>query len=115
MGIQATNAATTFPPGPYHVRPASETSGWGVCVSNGREIVARIPGRDRGQVRAIARLLAAAPELLEVARSTADQLSRALAICPCTASATAVTACIHCQLMADLRPIVALIDAVEGP
>jgi len=52
-------AAGTSPPGPYHVRPPSQTSGWGTCDSAEHEIVARTHGRDRAQVQAIARLLRA--------------------------------------------------------
>src|SRR4051812_44465210 len=97
----------TFPPGPYRVQPASETAGWGVCVGNGREIVARIPGRDRARVQAIARLLAAAPELLAEVERLHRQLAGAVTLLPCV-RAHSEEGCLHCELARDLDRIARL-------
>jgi len=52
-------------PGPWLVRPAEVTSGWGLCVGNGKHIVAQLKGPAGAEKVANARLIAAAPEMLE--------------------------------------------------
>jgi len=59
------------------------------------------------------RLRDAGPELLKVARSTGEQLGRALELCPCVASPVAVTACLHCRMRAEYRSLVDLVARVE--
>jgi hypothetical protein len=110
----ATTTAATFPPGPYHVRPASETSGWGVCVSADHEIVARIPGRNRAKVQAIARLLAAAPELMAEVEEQARLVSQAAAMVQCVAGVIPESGCPHCQLAADAARMTALLVRIHG-
>lgn len=52
--------------GPWRLHPPEITSGLGLCVGNGRSIVARIPGRRNDPNRMPdARLIATAPELAE--------------------------------------------------
>jgi hypothetical protein len=52
-------------PGPWLVRPAEVTSGWGLCVGNGKHIVAQLKGPAGAEKVANASLIAAAPEMLE--------------------------------------------------
>jgi hypothetical protein len=58
-------------PGRWSILAPSESAGWGLCVAAEHEIVARIPGRERAKRQANARLIAAAPDLLELARFVA--------------------------------------------
>jgi hypothetical protein len=54
-------------PGPWELIAPHQTSGWGLCVGSGEQITARIPayaGRE-----ADARLIAAAPDLLEALKA----------------------------------------------
>lgn len=62
----------------WHVVPASQTGGWGLCVSDGREIVARIPGRGGDKREQIARLIASIPRLAAAAREAEAALAYAL-------------------------------------
>jgi hypothetical protein len=110
----ATTTAATFPPGPYHVRHASETSGWGTCVAADREIVARIPGRNRAKVRAIARLLAAALDLMAEVEEQARLVSQAAAMVPCVGELVPGVECVHCQLAADAARLTALLAGIYG-
>lgn len=54
-----------FEPGPWHVVGPVGTAGWGLCVSANRAIVARMTGPQGATKQANARLMAAAPTLLE--------------------------------------------------
>jgi len=56
-------------PGPWHIRGPAHTAGWGVCIAGASEIVARIPGRASARKEANARLIAAAPDLLEAVQN----------------------------------------------
>jgi hypothetical protein len=108
--------AVGAPPGPYHVQPASRTAGWGICVGNGHEIVARIPGRDKAGVQAIARLLAAAPELLAEVERHHRELATALDLMPCVRAHAeeGEEGCLHCTLAADFDRIMRLRARIAG-
>lgn len=58
--------------GPWRIMPPWSTSGWGVCiVTSGKQIIARLPGRNKQRRSAVARMLICTPELMDFARTVA--------------------------------------------
>lgn len=74
-------------PGPWHIAYPYQTAGWGLCVRSSSRILVRVVGRDQSQKEADARLIAAAPELLEALKAMLDYYG-------------SNTACVYCQDMA---------------
>ena len=64
-------------PGPWKVTPSNQTSGWGVCIEAPGRIIAKLTGRKKNDKEANARLIAAAPELLEALERTRVELEHA--------------------------------------
>ena len=62
-------------PGPWDYVSAEHTAGWGVCVGDGNDLILRMVGRKpKAEKQANARLIAAAPELLEALRAITGAL-----------------------------------------
>jgi hypothetical protein len=63
-------------PGPWRVIPPHETAGWGWCVADAAGVLCsmRGPKTPAAQKEALARLIAAVPDLLFHLRATADVL-----------------------------------------
>jgi len=55
--------------GPWDYVSAEHTAGWGVCVGDGNDLILRMVGRKpKAEKQANARLIAAAPDLLDALR-----------------------------------------------